>query len=45
MIPGDEGKGLVGPNPWSVDPCWGYGISNDFNKLDRLGFGRMRRSG
>lgn len=36
--PGDKEMTLVVLGPWSIDLCPGYGVSDTFNKFDRLGF-------
>lgn len=38
------GRDLVGSRSMTVDPWW-YRVSDDFNKVDKLGFARVERVG
>lgn len=45
MGPGDKRTGLVGPGPLSFHFCRRHGVSDDFHKFARLGFGLMEQYG
>lgn len=44
-VVGERGTGLVWSRSVSVDPCLGYDVLGEVDKVDQLGFGRMGRSG